>query len=262
MMPTTVLARLLCCLAMLPPCQPTAIRDELRRILEALLERDPPAGDADADGSASVSALAAALVEALDTLACQVHGPAPAPGTAPGPGLERVGDHVIDLIQRLADRAEREQAGAEARQLRGLLLATACCVVRSGGELSHLQPVASAAAEHASLAEDPAQFLALFHVTDDIARGLSGRFSGSAPGSARFQAWRVLLINRAIIATRTLEPRLMESAFEALVDELPADAPTFFQQGMQQMDRHDFPPQVRAVMQRYHDARGPGERLH
>lgn len=246
---------------MLPPCEPTAIRDELRRILDALLERVAPAGDGDEDG-APLSALATALVEALDTLACQVHGPSPAADSGPGPGLDRVGDHIIDLAQRLADAAGEARADAQARQLRGLLLAAACCVVRSGGELSHLQPVVSAAAEHADDADDPARFLALFHVTDDIARGLSGRFSGSPPGSERFHAWRGLLINRAIIATRTLEPRLMESAFDALVDELPADAPTFFREGMRQVDLRGYPPRVRAVMQRYHDARGPGERLH
>lgn len=247
---------------MLPPCEPTAIRDELRRIVDALLERVGPAGDGDEDGAAPLPALATALVEALDTLACQVHGRTPTADSSPGPGLDRVGDHIIDLAQRLADAAEQAHADAQARQLRALLLAAACCVVRSGGELSHLQPVVSAAAEHADDAVDPARILALFHMTDDIARGLSGRFSGSTPGSKRFQAWRGLLINRAIIATRTLEPRLMESAFDALVDELPADAPNFFREGMRQVDLRGYPPRVRAVLQRYHDARGPGERLH
>jgi hypothetical protein len=245
---------------MLPPCEPTAIRDELRRIVAALLERLAPAGDGDEDGAAPLPALATALVEALDTLACQVHGPTPA--ADPGPGLDRVGDHVVDLTRRLADAADQARAGAQARQLRGLLLAAACCVVRSGGELSHLQPVVDAAVEHADQAHDSAQMRALFHVTDDIARGLSGRFSDSAPDSDRFEAWRALLISRAIIATRTLEPRLMESAFDALVDELPADAPNFFQEGLRRMDRRDYPPRVRAVMQRYRDAHGPGQRLH
>jgi hypothetical protein len=61
---------------------------------------------------------------------------------------------------------------------------------------------------------------------------------------------------------RTLEPQLMEPAFDALLEELPADAPTFFREGMRQMALMDYPRAVREVMRRYHDARGTDERLH
>ena len=246
---------------MLPPCEPTAIRDELLRILDALLDAASSADDQHdaASGQTSLPTLASALVEALDALARRIHSSAP---DANQPDIDRVGDHVVDLVDRLAERAQQDGADAEARQLRGLLLAAACCVVRSGGELTYLQPVVKAAAEHANEERDPAQIRVLYQMTDDIARGLSGRFSGAGPGSERFQAWRVLLINRAILATRTLEPILMEAAFDALLDELPADAPNFFREGMRQMALLNYPSQVRDVMRRYHDARGGGERLH
>ena len=59
-------------------------------------------------------------------------------------------------------------------------------------------------------------------------------------------------MNRAIVATRTLDPGLMESAFDTLVTELPEDAPRFFAEGMGQLDIVGYPPRVREVMTRYY----------
>jgi hypothetical protein len=249
---------------MLPPCEPIAIRDALQHILDTLLERasaNEDQGDM-APGQTALPTLATALVDALDALARRIHAAAVAASQPVEPDLEKVGDHVIDLIDRLAQQAQREQAHAQAQQLRGLLLAVACCVVRGGGELTSLRPVVSAAAEHAHQEHDAAQIRILYQMTDDIARGMSARCSGAAPDSERFQAWRVLLINRAIIATRTLDPKLMEAAFEALLEELPADAPAFFREGMRQMALLSCPSEVREVMRRYHETRTTGERLH
>jgi hypothetical protein len=69
--------------------------------------------------------------------------------------------------------------------------------------------------------------------------------------------WRVLLLNRAIVATRSHRPALMEVAFDDVVEHLPQEAARFFEEGMAQMDALDYPPQVRAVMERYYLRQGP-----
>lgn len=245
---------------MLPPCEPVAIRDELQRILDALLEHDPPAS-APPDQEpvpVALSGLAGALSEALNSLARCVHGDA----AADAPALERVGDHAVDLLERTALHAEKAGATSAAQELRGLLLALACCVARNGGELSHLKPVADAVAEQAELGPDPARSRALYQMTDDITQGLSSKFSGAPPGSERWAHWRELLLSRAVIATRTLEPRLMAPAFDALVDELPGDAVAFFSEGLRRLDLLDYPDAVRELMQRYRDAHAARGRLH
>ena len=63
--------------------------------------------------------------------------------------------------------------------------------------------------------------------------------------------WRVLNINRGIIATRSHDTSLMEHAFDELIQNFPEDAESFFKQGMEQMEELDYPDHVRAVMSRY-----------
>jgi hypothetical protein len=63
--------------------------------------------------------------------------------------------------------------------------------------------------------------------------------------------WRLLHLNRGIVATRSHNPALMEEVFEELVRELPEEAPGFFAEGMQQMEALNYPPHVRKVMGRY-----------
>ena len=65
--------------------------------------------------------------------------------------------------------------------------------------------------------------------------------------------WRVLHLNRGIVATRTHNPELMEKVFDDLVRYLPEDAAAFFAEGMQQMEELDYPQHVRQVMHRYFD---------
>ena len=74
--------------------------------------------------------------------------------------------------------------------------------------------------------------------------------------------WRLLNLNRAIVATRTHQPDIMEEAFSTLAEQLPNDAPGFFTQGMEQMDLLNYPPQVREVMDRYYRQWSVNRSLH
>ena len=74
--------------------------------------------------------------------------------------------------------------------------------------------------------------------------------------------WRILHLNRAIVATRTHQPDVMDEAFTLLTECLPEDAPGFFSQGMEQMDLLNYPPHVREVMNRYYRKWSVNRSLH
>jgi hypothetical protein len=56
-----------------------------------------------------------------------------------------------------------------------------------------------------------------------------------------------------LVAPRSHDIQLMREAFETLINNLPEDATGFFQQGMSEMDRLNYPDHVRVVMQEYTD---------
>ena len=66
--------------------------------------------------------------------------------------------------------------------------------------------------------------------------------------------WRILQLNRAIVATRSYNIELMSRVFDDLIQGLPGDAKDFFREGMRQMQVVQYPARVRAVMTHYFEA--------
>ncbi len=61
----------------------------------------------------------------------------------------------------------------------------------------------------------------------------------------QLRPWRLLHINRSIVATRTHDPEIMKKAFDELLTYLPHEADIFFAEGMKEMDALDYPAHVR-----------------
>ena len=67
--------------------------------------------------------------------------------------------------------------------------------------------------------------------------------------SEELRPWRLLHINRGIVATRTHDLEVMKKAFDEFLIYLPQEATGFFAEGMKEMDALDYPPHVRKVME-------------
>jgi len=173
--------------------------------------------------------------------------------TPPAPAdLRSLGDYGIDLLARLAALAGTLLSPPKARAIEELALPLACWIARRGGELGYLEPVVNGAAHLANRLLRPSELEQLYglltEIVDAVDPGLS-QYMGSADPS---RPWRILLLNRAIVATRSHQPALMEEAFESVVEYLPEEASTFFREGMEQMDALNYPTQVRDLMQRFY----------
>ncbi|MGE5154108.1 MAG: hypothetical protein ACM3ST_08840 [Bdellovibrio bacteriovorus] len=174
--------------------------------------------------------------------------------------------HGLNLLSQLADLAARLHQPQTARAIEGLALPLACWLMRRGAELTHPEPVINAAAALANNLRDPDELAALYLLMSEVVEGMSPRrtqeASGDRPGPATERPWRVLLLNRAIVATRSHRPNLMVEAFQAVCEHLPDDAPSFFREGMGQMEPLNYPQPVRDVMDRYYHLWCAGQRLH
>ncbi|MEA3275737.1 MAG: hypothetical protein U9Q81_10700 [Pseudomonadota bacterium] len=174
--------------------------------------------------------------------------------------VQALGDYGIRLLARLAGVAGRLRLPQQARRVEELTLPFACWIARQGGELSNLSPVVNGAAGLANSLKESAELAHLYGLLSEVANAVSPQVSQDTASTDPTRPWRILLLNRAIVATRSHRTALMEEAFESLIEHLPDDAPDFFREGMEQMDALNYPPHVRAVMQRYY-AQWSGQRV-
>ena len=251
---------------MLPPVDITHVVLEVRRLCAELSQCHADTGaDPGLDPVELCGALQQALA-ALDELGSCVQRPSPmlrqphqlnaAADLRPTGAcdLGTLGNECVDLLGRLAALAGRLRLPQHARQVEALALPLACWIARRGGELAHPAPVVNAAGALANSTKAPDELATLYGLMSEVVDALSPKVTQDSELADSTRPWRVLLLNRAIVATRSHRPDLMESAFRAVVEALPGDAPEFFREAMGQMEALNYPPQLRAVVQRYADA--------
>jgi len=212
---------------------PPLLAEATERLLDILHRREPDAEPIDA---------AAEQLESLDITA--------------------LGEYGIQLLSGLAEWARALSLTKPQQELRSGLFALAHWSARHGAELSTLEPVVDTLAFLANSIRDQAELALLYRAAGDIMEAVNPAIAQDTDRSNPGRPWRVLLQNRAIIATRSHQPILMEQAFTTLGEALPEDAPGFFREGMEQMEALDYPQHVREVMERYYEIWSSPRTLH
>ncbi len=145
------------------------------------------------------------------------------------------------------------QLPQQERDIVEITLPFACWIARHGGELGYLGPIVDGAATLANRLKELPELGQLSVLLKEVVEAVDLRVAQETGAPESTRPWCILLINRAIVATRSNQPALMEDAFECLADNLPEEAAAFFREGMEQMDALNCPLPVRAVMQRYYE---------
>jgi len=176
--------------------------------------------------------------------------------------ITEIGEYALELFDQSLHWANHLELPGVFTAMQAYTIAMASWIATHGGMLLTLEPVVDAFARHANSTEDPGELLTLY-------RAMSAALAATAPVIQQDtektnpgRPWRILHLNRAIVATRTHQPDLMEEAFADLIRYLPEDAAGFFSQGMEQMDLLNYPPHVRAVMDRYYRKWSVNRSLH
>ena len=176
--------------------------------------------------------------------------------------IPTLGEFGIQLLSELSEIAAGLDLDESARGLENLCLPMAVWTARQGGEIRHLAPVVNALAYFAEHDGDPEFMAELLYLSNEIYEAVSPRVSEDPDRSDPLRPWRLLILNRATIATRTLQPALMQPVFDNLVEHLPEDAGRFFEDAMERLHSSDFPAPVRDLMTRYYQAFGSRRVLH
>ena len=204
--------------------------------------------DPQADPETDLPDLSAAL-ENLQDVMLRIQGDAGATG---GEDVTEIGEFAIRLIENLAASAGKLGLHEQKNALTDLFINTGLWIARQGGLIDTPEPVVDAIAIVANSTRDPNELEALANVIRKIIDAVPAVISQDLENINPGRPWRVLLLNYCIVATRSHNTALMETAFALLTTSLPADAPRFFTEGMQQMDALDYPDHVRNVMEKHH----------
>jgi hypothetical protein len=124
-------------------------------------------------------------------------------------------------------------------------------LARNGAELEVLDPVVNTLARLANQLSQPEELETLFSQSSEIAEALSVSLTQDLEQSMPGAAWSVFLINRGIIATRSLNLECIAVAYDAIIEYLPEISHGFFAEGMEQMELLDYPSHVRSLVERY-----------
>ncbi|MBI3896821.1 MAG: hypothetical protein HY308_00830 [Gammaproteobacteria bacterium] len=170
-----------------------------------------------------------------------------------GDKISELGDYGISLLMDLSVWAQQLGLDEADSEFEEIALSFADWVMRHGGEIRTLEPIVDALARFANRARDTESLVTLTDLMTRVVHATAPAARLDLTRSYANPAWRLLNLNRAIVATRTHDLVLMEQVFDELVDYLPDAASRFFAEGMQQMDRFDYPVPVREVMGRYFD---------
>jgi len=248
---------------MLPPVDIRYIADESARlgdeIQRAADESSEPIDPRPEVLNTGLRNLLDALRDAeADTMAASAHALRERTGSEPDALLA----HGIDLLSQLSGLAARLHQPQAAGGAERLTLPLACWLMRRGAELVFPEPVVNAAAALANGLHEPDDLAGLYAMMSEVVDGVSPLRMQDGEGADPSRPWRVLLLNRAIVATRSHRPALMVEAFQSVCEHLPDDAPGFFREGMGQTEALNYPQPVREVMERFYHLWCAGQRLH
>jgi hypothetical protein len=173
-----------------------------------------------------------------------------------------IGEHGFILLLKTIDLMDKLDLPHKRKEVEQVSLIFARWIIRYRGRIVHLEPVVNACAQLANLLQDKKALKVLYSLMTQIADGCTTEIKQDLEASDhQLRPWRLLHINRSIVATRSHDPEMMKKAFDELLVYLPHEADGFFAEGMKEMEALNYPPHVRNLMEFYY-AQKPSMSMH
>ena len=176
--------------------------------------------------------------------------------------LDELGEYGLTLFQEMSAYADDLGLDDVADQMEDLAFPFAVWLARKNSEIKHIAPVVNALSRKANLISEPHLLKQLYYYINEIVESVSPSISQDLEKTNPMRPWRVLIINRAVIAARSHDRELITSAFDTLIEYLPEDAAQFFEEGVEQMHLVNYPDHVKELMQQYFLLHGSSRTLH
>lgn len=197
------------------------------------------------------------LVEALRQflqVAAKLDQEQGANGTIVGDDVDELGDHALSVTADLVTWTHELGIKPLQHELEKLAIAIADWVMRHRGHLRTLEPVVNALADMANSVQAAESLRGMGQFMGRVIQATADVVKQDLEKTNPGRPWRLINLNRGIVAARSHDLHLMEEVFDDIIRYLPEDAGPFFEEGMRQMEALDYPAPVREVMARYFSA--------
>lgn len=175
--------------------------------------------------------------------------------------ISQIGQYALDILEGMVSYVEN-RTGQQDRNLLRLSIPVSLWVARHGGKLSQIDMLVNSLAGYANEISEPHLLEELTGILREVIDACDKEIRLDLEQSNMMRPWRILNLNYGITATRSHQPVLIEQAYDALIKNLPQDARQFFREGMQQMEKIDYPEEVRELVGRYNKMWGAESLLH
>ena len=162
-----------------------------------------------------------------------------------------IGDHGMLLLLKLANLMERLELPHIRKEVEQLAPLFASWILYFGGRINHLESLVNAFAQTANSMRDIESLIDLSNLISQVVDACSTVIKQDVDKGDDLRPWRLLHINRGIVATRTHDLDIMKNAFDELLIYLPEEADSFFDEGMREMATLDYPQHVRELIAFY-----------
>lgn len=170
--------------------------------------------------------------------------------------VTKIGDYALNLLDEISISCASRGMQDQMLELHRLSLPIVLWLKKHNGKVIKLDIIVNAIASYANTIKDCKQLEVLSEIIKNIIDVTDLSIKKDLEATNPMRPWCILNLNWGIVATRTHNPQIMQSVFDQLIKNIPADSQQFFNEGMQQMDVIGYPEVVREIMQKY--ARGFG----
>lgn len=163
-----------------------------------------------------------------------------------------IGEQAFLLIDTLIFKLVSQSYESEQQDVEQVALVIAQWIILHHAALTNIQSIVNALAYLANAVQDKAALSQLAAFTGQVAHACSDAIKHDLDNSNPMRPWRILNINRGIVATRSHDLDLIREVLAELIEAIPMDAPEFFQEGMSEMVQQNYPQPVREVMEEFY----------
>ena len=164
---------------------------------------------------------------------------------------EKVGNHAMDFLQDLTVYTDRLGLEETTGELQLVAVGVAMWLASWEAPVRTIELAVNGLGQLANTTADAGELGRILTLMDRLVAAAGPEARADLETTNPYRAWRILLLNRGIVAVRAGDADGIRRAFDAIRERLPEDADAFFQEALNQVHAGDYPEAVTAAVAAY-----------